>query len=359
MTDRSSETAAADAHAAGNRWFGARLPIWTALGEQLTNLERAKRATPDQVLSCMRVYPELARDLAIARKIAPQGQVTRHLERQYFRLHRMLYQPAFSWREDLAVLIQSELPTIIHEMRWRIVAVSLLFVASTLSGWWLITANPDLAGLFVSESMQNDVRDGRLWTEGLFSVTPPSVISVSIFTNNITVALTAASIGVLYGLGTLYIVGFNGMMLGGVFAYVAQHNLADRLLTFITAHGPVEICAICLSGAAGLYLGESLARPGRLTRTQAFRESAHKVWRVLLVCVVFLVGAGLIEGYVSPNPDVPMVLRLLIGFGYLALFLYTLAGWRLPVFNRGLFNHGRAVAAPDIAEIPEPRARPV
>ena len=353
MTDRLPESSVSDAHAAGSRWFGARLPIWTALDEQLTNLERTRQATPDQVLGCLRVYPELARDLAIARKVAPQGQVTRHLERQYFRLHRMLYQPAFAWREDLAVLIRSELPAIIHDMRWRIVSVTLLFVASTLFGWWLITANPDLAGLFASESMQNDVRNGRLWTEGLFSVTPPSVLSVSIFTNNITVALTAASLGVLYGLGTLYIVGFNGMMLGGVFAYVAQHGMADRLFAFVSAHGPVELSAICLSGAAGFYLGESLARPGRLTRTQAFREAAHKVWRVLLVCVVFLVGAGLIEGYVSPNPDVPMAVRLFIGFGYLALFLYTLAGWRLPDFIRG-----RAAAATDIAEIPEPRARP-
>ncbi len=354
MTDRLPGTVTTDAHAAGNRWFGARLPVWTALGEQLTHLERAKQATPDEVLGCMRVYPELARDLAIARKVAPQGQVTRHLERQYFRLHRMLYQPAFSWREDLVVLVQSELPAIIHEMRWRIVSVTLLFVASTLFGWWLITANPDLAGLFASESMQDDVRNGRLWTEGLFSVTPPSVASVSIFTNNITVALTAASLGVLYGFGTLYIIGYNGMMLGGVFAFVAQHNMADRLFAFVCAHGPVELSAICLSGATGFYLGESLARPGRLTRTQAFRDAAHKVWRVLLVCVVFLVGAGLIEGYVSPDPDVPLAVRLLIGFGYLALFLYTLAGWRLPVFNRG-----HAVATIDIAETPEPRARRV
>lgn len=354
MTDRLQDTASEDRHAAGGRWFGARLPIWTSLGEQLTNLERAKQATPDQVLACLRVYPELARDLAIARKVAPQGLVTRHLERQYFRLHRMLYQPAFSWREDLMVLIRSELPQIIHEMRWRIVAVSLLFVASALFGWWLIAANPDLAGLFVSESMRDDVRNGRLWTEGLFSVMPPSVASVSIFANNITVALTAASLGVLYGLGTLYIVAFNGMMLGGVFAFVAQYNMADRLFAFVCAHGPVELSAICLCGAAGFYLGESLARPGRLTRTRAFREAAHKVWRVLLVCMVFLVGAGLIEGYLSPNPDVPMVLRLLIGFGYLGLFLFTLAGWRMPVFNRG-----HAVAAADTAEIPAPRAHPV
>jgi len=353
MTDQLRDTGSADDHAVGSRWFVERLPIWTALGEQLAKLERTGQATPDQVLGCLRVYPELARDLAIARKLAPTGQVTRQLERQYFRLHRMLYQPAFSWREDLEVLIRTELPAIIHEMRWRIVAVSLLFVGSTFFGWWLIMANPDLAGLFVSESMQNDVRGGRLWTEGLFGVTPPSAASVSIFANNITVALTAASLGVLYGLGTLYIVGFNGMMLGGVFAFAAQHSMAERLFAFVCAHGPVEISAICLCGAAGFYLGESLARPGRLTRTRAFREAANKVSRVLLVCVVFLVGAGLIEGYVSPDPDVPLVVRLLIGFGYLALFLFTLAGWRLPSFNRG-----RAAATTDTGETPAPRVRP-
>ncbi len=354
MTDLLQDTGPADAPAADSRWFGARLPRWASLGEQLATLERTGRAAPDQVLGCLRIYPELARDLAIARKLSPTGQVTRQLERHYFRLHRMLYQPAFSWREDLAVLIRSELPAIIHEMRWRIVAVSLLFAGTSIFGWWLITAHPDLAGLFASESMRNDVRSGRLWTEGLFSVAPPAVLSVSIFANNITVALTAASLGVLYGLGTLYIVGLNGMMLGGVFAFVAQYGMADRLFAFVCAHGPVELSAICLCGAAGLYLGESLARPGRLSRTQAFREAAHKVWRVLLVCVVFLVGAGLIEGYVSPDPDFPLVVRLLIGFGYLGIFLFTLAGWRRPSFN--LF---RAVAAIDTAETPATRVRPV
>jgi uncharacterized membrane protein SpoIIM required for sporulation len=193
--------------------------------------------------------------------------------------------------------------------------------------WWLITANPDLAGLFASESMQNDVRNGRLWTEGLFSVTPPSVLSVSIFTNNITVALTAASLGVLYGLGTLYIIGLNGLMLGGVFAFTAQHGLEGRLFEFIVAHGVVELSCICLSGAAGAAVGDALARPGLQSRGAAFAAATRRSGQLLVAVTLLLLVCGFIEGYVSPNPDMPLLTRLVVGFGYFALMVALLRGW--------------------------------
>jgi hypothetical protein len=46
-----------------------------------------------------------------------------------------------------------------------------------------------------------------------------------------------------------------------------------------------------------------------------------------VVCIAFLVGAGLIEGYVSPNPAYPLGMRLFIGLAYFALFAAVLGGW--------------------------------
>jgi uncharacterized membrane protein SpoIIM required for sporulation len=115
-------------------------------------------------------------------------------------------------------------------------------------------------------------------------------------------------------------------MLGGVFAFTAQHGLALRLFEFVCAHGFVELSVIFIAGAVGASLGEALARPGHLTRAAAFHAATARGARLMFVCVVFLVGAGVIEGYISPNPGVPLPVRLAVGLGYLALFMLVLTG---------------------------------
>jgi hypothetical protein len=42
--------------------------------------------------------------------------------------------------------------------------------------------------------------------------------------------------------------------------------------------------------------------------------------------MVFLVGAGLIEGYVSPDPAYPLYSRVIIGLGYGLLLYAVLTG---------------------------------
>lgn len=308
------------------RWIEARMPVWQKLAEQLQRLESDRTASPALVNDALRLYPELARDIAMLRRIAPAGQLVGMLEGTYARLHQLVYQPPRNNREMLRNLVRYEVPAILREMRHRIVAVTLLFILSGLGGAALIQANPDLVQLFASSEMITNVENGELWTDGLLNIAPSSLISIGIFTNNISVAFLSIAIGVLFGLGTIYIIGFNGFMLGAMFAFTAQHDLAGRLFQFVVAHGFVELSAIVLCGAAGFALGEALARPGVYTRRQAFRIAAGKAARIGMVCAVFLVGAGVIEGYVSPDPRFPLSIRLLIGLGYEVLFIWILAG---------------------------------
>ena len=53
---------------------------------------------------------------------------------------------------------------------------------------------------------------------------------------------------------------------------------------------------------------------------------------LIVVCVVFLVGAGLIEGYISPDNRFPLSMRLGIGLAYWLLFALVLTA---PLFRRG------------------------
>jgi uncharacterized membrane protein SpoIIM required for sporulation len=107
---------------------------------------------------------------------------------------------------------------------------------------------------------------------------------------------------------------------------VSQHGLRDQFLTFIVAHGCVELSVMCLSGAAGAAVGEALVRPGTAARIESFRVAALRSGKLLAACGPLLIGAGLIEGYVSPNPRFPVSAHVAIGVGYWLFMVLMLSG---------------------------------
>jgi uncharacterized membrane protein SpoIIM required for sporulation len=109
---------------------------------------------------------------------------------------------------------------------------------------------------------------------------------------------------------------------------VSRHGLAGQLASFIVAHGCVELSVLCLSGAAGAAVGEALVRPTQAGRIESFRVAARRSGKLLIACVVLLVGCGVIEGYVSPNPGVALWARVAIGVSYW-LFMVALLSGRL------------------------------
>jgi uncharacterized membrane protein SpoIIM required for sporulation len=93
----------------------------------------------------------------------------------------------------------------------------------------------------------------------------------------------------------------------------------------------VELSCICIAGAAGAYLGEALVRPGERTRAEAFRAAATQCIRVMVAVTLLLIVCGFIEGYVSPDPEVPRWARVTIGVGFWLFMLSFLRGY---VFGR-------------------------
>ena len=307
-------------------WLESRVETWRQLTPQLDALERNRDHSASEALQAIELYRALGRDLSIARRILPGSRVTKALERSYAKLHAIIYRKPHDWRARISMLFRVEIPEIVSELRVAIYWVSLLFVLSAGAGWWLVSSHPELISLLASEQMINGVEGGRLWTEGLLNVTPSSLLSIGILSNNIAVSLMAFCVGVFFGLGTFYIIATNGLMLGAMFAFTHQHGLAGELLKFVTAHGVVELSVICLAGAAGTMLGEALIRPTHATRRESFQHAASKGGRLLVLCALLLVGCGFIEGYLSPDPDFPMASRVVVGFGYGLVMIGALTG---------------------------------
>jgi uncharacterized membrane protein SpoIIM required for sporulation len=307
------------------QWVLQRAERWKQISQLQKSVEKGRYASMDEVLDTTHAYREIAHDYTLAQQQLPGTRIAKQLQGVYAGLHQSIYRRRDRLLQNIGNLFKREAPQIFAELGPYIFWVTVLFLGSAFAGWLLVTAFPELAALFASEEMIESVQNGELWTDGLLNVMPSSILALNILTNNIVVSLTAFCLGLLFGLGTVYIISLNGLMLGGVFAFTAQHSMAGRLFEFIVAHGVVELSAICISGAVGLSIGEALVRPGKLSRRAAFEYASRRGLKLMAVIVVFLFGAGIIEGYVSPDPAFPLWSRICIGCGYMLLFVYVIA----------------------------------
>jgi uncharacterized membrane protein SpoIIM required for sporulation len=303
-----------------------RAGAWRQADARVGRLAHARTDDASDAVRLADDYRLLAHDLARARALMPASRARQYLESAYARAHATLHHGASPLGSRLRRLFVEETPAAMRWLAPYIVWTALIFVLSALAGYALVRRYPELIELFASPAMIASVESGRLWTHGLLNVVPSSIVSVQILTNNIVVSLFAYCLGFLFGLGTLYILGINGLMLGAVFAFVGEHGLAGQLFSFIVPHGCVELSVLCLSGAAGAAIGEALIRPGAAGRLDSFRIAARRTGAVLLCCAVLLVGAGLIEGFISPDPRLPLPARIVIGVGYWWLMVALLSG---------------------------------
>ena len=151
---------------------------------------------------------------------------------------------------------------------------------------------------------------------------PPAYASSGIATNNLSVALTAWSGGLLAGIGSLYAILLNGLMLGATFGVTLHYSMAGALLGFVAAHGPLEITLILVAAAAGLGLGRALVTAGDKPRSVALREAGRDSLAVLLGCLPWFVLLAVVEAFLSPSPQLPVALKLTLGLTLEGLFLF-------------------------------------
>jgi uncharacterized membrane protein SpoIIM required for sporulation len=211
---------------------------------------------------------------------------------------------------------------------------AVLFFASALLGLFLSTVQPGMALAFLGPEAMEGLSEGKLWTETLGTIVPPSVSSSIIATNNMSVAISAWAGGALAGIGALYIVLLNGLLLGAVFGTTAHYALTGRLLEFIAAHGPLEITLIFVSAGAGMSVGRALVAAGDCPRRESLPAAARSALVVLLGSLPWFVVLGLVEGFVSPSPATSAASKVLLGLTLESLFL--VAAW-----NPFLLENGR------------------
>ena len=290
------------------KFVNARKDQWKRLEELLAKTEGVTglRGLPRaEVRELGELYRRAAADLAVARAETRDAKLINYLNNLVIRAHGTIYRAESQGVGLIADFFGRDLPRIFREtFGFTFAAFSVFAVCAAVA--FALSYNDqafiDTLGLGdVQAFAQTDTK----WWLSLNSAN--QVGSSQVLTNNIQVSFLAFAFGAFLGLGTLYVLALNGLMIGGVLGTCFSANPAFGwdLVAFMTGHGVVELSCIFIAGGAGLLIGYSIVDPGERTRSDALKVNGIKAVKLAVGCAVFLVGAGVIEGFLSPSnlPD--------------------------------------------------------
>jgi uncharacterized membrane protein SpoIIM required for sporulation len=149
--------------------------------------------------------------------------------------------------------------------------------------------------------------------------------------NNLRVAGMTFLLGLLGGLGTLYILLFNGVMVGAFQTLFIQEGVYWESILTIWVHGTIEISCIIVAGAAGLTLGRGLLFPKTFTRIQSLQLAAQRGVKIMLSLIPLILLAAFIEGFITRYTNAPYLLRggiIFVSLAFVLLYFVWLP-WRV------------------------------
>jgi uncharacterized membrane protein SpoIIM required for sporulation/uncharacterized RDD family membrane protein YckC len=328
-------------------------PRWTAFAARLAEAQRrGLRALGETgVRDFVSEYRTLAADLARL-QTATRGQASNevfYLGRLVAGAHNLLYRDRRSSVRAVLRFLAIDVPTEVRRSFAPIVLAAACLFGPAAIAYTAVARDPSVAPTFIPTGMLDRAEDGvKRAREGDGYISDPEVfrpvMASSIIANNVQVTIAAFAFGVTAGIGTLILLLFNGVSLGGVFGLYASKGILSLLVAFVAPHGVLELSAICIAGGGGFLIAAALLLPGRRTRRRALAENSARAIRLIAASTLMLIVAGSLEGMVSPIPWWPLSLKLIVS-AVTAVFLV--------VYLRGGVSRAPAASTAPVAPSPD------
>ena len=326
-----------------SRFINERKNNWQRLEDLLSIVESSplRGLSRAEVREFGELYRRAATDLAIARAETRDPKLINYLNSLVIRAHGKIYRADTRGAAVLWQFFTKDFPQTFRKNLTYIALAFGIFMFFGVASFLLAYYSADFGDYLGLEEVKYAAQNDAKWWEDLNAAN--QIGASSILTNNIRVSFMAFAFGVLFGVGTVFVLAFNGLLIGGVLGVCYKTNtaFANALVSFMVGHGVVELSCIFIAGGAGMMIGYALVNPGDLTRSQALKKKGMEAAKIVIGCACFLVIAGIIEGFLSPS-SLPVAVK--VGTGVLtgiAMYLY-------------LFLVGREDDAPPVESAPKP-----
>jgi len=309
---------------------------WDECGQWLATSNAARKAATGNDLESFDMparYRELCQHLALARDRQYSADLIERLSRLALGGHQVLYGARDGGVGRMRTFLRAGFPRAVRR-EWRFVWLAIaLFMGPLIALTFAIPRYPEFAYVVLPADTIDSARemygaDSKALGRKRDADTDVAMFGFYIF-NNVRIGFQTFASGLLFGVGALFYLLFNGLFIGAFTGYIVDAGLAAHFFSFTAGHSAFELTAICLSGAAGLKLGYALIAPGRLTRSAALRAAAADAIPIMIGAAGMLFIAAAIEAFWSPRTFLVPLAKYAIGIAlWLLLTAYFLFAGR-------------------------------
>lgn len=200
-------------------------------------------------------------------------------------------------------------PAAVYRARYWWITVGVINIAVAVLIAWRVINTPGLGDLLMDNEQVKQLVERDF--EAYYSDNPAADFAFQVWLNNTRVTATCLILGILI-IPVLMVLWGNIANLGVIAGYMLEAGRSDVFFSRLLPHGMLELTIVFVAAGAGLRLGWSWIAPGGRTRSQAVAQEGRAVGAIALGLGVWLLIAGLLEGFVSPS-RLPPELRVGIG----------------------------------------------
>lgn len=289
---------------------------WEAFERTVTQLEK-RRPLAERHFDAS--YRRLCQQVALAQTRGYSPYLVDRLQQLALRAHQQFYRHRSHLMADVLGFIAAGFPRTIRK-EWRLLLLSsLFFYGSLLIMGLLAYAFPDVAYSLIGSERISEMES--MYDPAASEIGPMSqrdtsdnwIMFAYYIMNNIGIAFQTFAGGIVFGLGSLFFLVYNGLFIGGIAGHLTRIGYDQTFWSFVIGHGAYELTAITIAGAAGLKLGWALLSPGQLLRSEALRRAGGKSIRLMGGAILLLLLAAFIEAYWSSINTLPVWIKYSVG----------------------------------------------
>jgi uncharacterized membrane protein SpoIIM required for sporulation len=310
-------------------------PHWSGLEKMLDRIE----AEPNEQLSLgqaqkfHQLYERTAADLAKVTTFSSEPETRRYLESLVARAYGEIHETREKRRKifPLQWFFHTWPQTFRRHIRAFYLSLAIT-IAGCIFGGAAIAFDPEAKPVLMpfSHLMQDPAK--RVAEEesatGNRLAGHKTSFSAELMTHNTQVSIFTLALGMTWGIGTIIMLFYNGVILGAVAVDYIRAGETKFLLGWLMPHGVIEIPAILIAGQAGLLLAFALiGRGSRTPMRTRLRELSPDLTTLIIGAGLMLVWAGFIEAFLSQyhEPVIPYSAKIAFGCIELILLCFFLA----------------------------------
>jgi uncharacterized membrane protein SpoIIM required for sporulation len=269
-------------------------------------------------------FIRLTDDLAFARTFYPASKTVAYLNGLAGSIHLAIYKNRKEKQNRIITFWTYELPMVVAKHHRQLLYAFVFFTVFVAIGALSAHYDENFVRLILGDGYVNmtneNIEKGDPF--GVYKQQDPIVMFLGIAINNIYVSFRVFVLGLLWGVGTIYGLFYNGVMLGSFEYYFFSKGLGGASILVVFIHGTLEISAIIIAGMAGLVLGNSILFPRTYTRIQSMIAGAKDGIKIIIGLMPVFLAAAFLEGFITRHTNMPTWLSLFILLASLAFIVY-------------------------------------